>query len=312
VSIEQIGFVGLGNMGLPMADRLHAAGYRLTVADTAPGVAEGFLQSHPGVTVAGQASDLSEVDVLVLMLPSSSVVESVLEGPEGSTRTAGASLAAVADALRPGTLVVDMSSSEPLRTRALAARLAARGLRMVDAPVSGGVRGAVAGTLSVLVGGEAADRDELQPVLERLGGTILAVGPIGSGHAAKALNNLVSATSVSVTVEALRLAERFGIPPDTMTAVLNSSSGRSNTSENKVQQFMTSGTYASGFALALMAKDVGIAVSLARDLGVDTEISPVVAEQWARIAGTVDPSTDHTAMYELAVANVGSHPGAAR
>ncbi|MEO3780570.1 NAD(P)-dependent oxidoreductase [Micromonospora sp. B11E3] len=287
VGIEHIGFIGLGKMGRPMAARLYEAGYRLTVADAAPDVAEGFVADHPKAVAAHTVDAYRAVDVLILMLPNSAVVESVLEGD------------AVAGALRPGTLVVDMSSSEPLRTRALAERLAARGLRMLDAPVSGGVRGAVAGTLAVLVGGEETDLAEVRPALQRLARTVIPVGPIGSGHAAKALNNLVSATTISVTVEALRLGERFGIPPETMTEVLNSSSGRSNTSENKVAQFMISGSYDSGFALHLMAKDVGIAVDLARELGQATEVADGVARQWRRIATEVTPQTDHTAMYEL-------------
>ncbi|MFE9204498.1 NAD(P)-dependent oxidoreductase [Micromonospora sp. NPDC007230] len=287
MGIEHIGFIGLGKMGRPMAARLYEAGYRLTVADAAPDVAEGFVTDRPKAVTAHTVDAYRAVDALILMLPNSAVVESVLEGD------------AVAEVLRPGTLVVDMSSSEPLRTRALAQRLAARGLRMLDAPVSGGVRGAVAGTLAVLVGGEEIDLAEVRPALQRLARTVIPVGPVGAGHAAKALNNLVSATTISVTVEALRLGERFGIPPETMTEVLNSSSGRSNTSENKAAQFMISGSYDSGFALQLMAKDVGIAVDLARELGQATEVADGVARQWRRVAGEVTPQTDHTAMYEL-------------
>jgi len=178
-------------------------------------------------------------------------------------------------------------------------RLNSAGLRFADAPVSGGVRGAVAGRLAILAGGAQEDLDQLAPVFAPLAATVIAVGPVGSGHAAKALNNLVSAATISVTVEAVRLGERFGIPPAIMTDVLNSSSGRSNTSENKIAQFMTSGTFASGFALQLMAKDVGIAVDLATDLGQEAEVSRAVSRQWRRIAGQVTPETDHTQMYDL-------------
>ena len=283
MTLPRIGFVGLGKMGQPMAGRLMEAGYPLVVSDAAPGVAA----SMTGVTPAQDSKDFADVDVLILMLPNSAVVESVLES-EG--------LAAV---LRPGTLVVDMSSSEPLRTRALASRLGRRGLRFVDAPVSGGVRGAIAGSLAVMSGGDENDIDELRPLLEVLGKKVLTVGPVGSGHAAKALNNLVSAATLSVTVEALRLGAAFGIAPETMNAVLNSSSGRSNTSENKVTQFMLDGSFGSGFALHLMAKDVRIAVDLARALAQRTEISDQVAEQWSRTAADVTPQTDHTQMYDL-------------
>jgi 3-hydroxyisobutyrate dehydrogenase len=270
-----------------MASRLHAAGFALTVGDIAADVVDRFVAEHPGSAAADDPAAYGDVETLILSLPSSAVVEAVLEDEK------------TANALARGTVVVDMSSSEPARTRALADRLAGLGLRLVDAPVSGGVRGAVAGSLAILTGGDAVDLDQVAPVFVPLAKTVIAVGPVGSGHAAKALNNLVSAATLSVTVEALRLGERFGIAPETMTEVLNSSSGRSNTSENKVSQFMTSGTYGSGFALQLMAKDVGIAVDLADDLGQRVDVADEVARQWRRVAAKVTPRTDHTQMYEL-------------
>ena len=149
------------------------------------------------------------------------------------------------------------------------------------------------------MGGSAADLARATPLLNAMAATIILVGDTGSGHAAKALNNLVSAATMSITVEALVLAEAFGISADTMTKVLNSSSGRSNTSESKVAQFMTSGSFDSGFSLQLMAKDVGLAVGLARALDYPAEVADHVADQWRRIAGEVSPATDHTQMYTL-------------
>jgi 3-hydroxyisobutyrate dehydrogenase len=287
VTISQVGFIGLGNMGTPMAGHLADAGFALTVSDTAAGVTDGFVGRHPGSAAAAGPQSFAAVDALILMLPTSAIVEDVLEGDQ------------LAAALAPGCLVIDMSSSEPLRTRALAARLQARGLAMLDAPVSGGVRGARAASLSVLVGGSADDLARATPLLDAMAGTIIHVGDTGSGHAAKALNNLVSAATISVTVEALGVAESFGISAETMTKVLNSSSGRSNTSENKVAQFMTSGRFDSGFALQLMAKDVGLALGLAAALGRPAEVAGHVADQWRRVAGQVTPATDHTQMYTL-------------
>jgi len=286
-TLRHLGFIGIGKMGRPMASRLHEAGFQLTVGDADAAVVSAFIDAHPGALAASGPGSFASVDALILMLPTSDIVEAVLEGDE------------TAAALRPGTLVVDMSSSVPTRTRDLAARLTGGGLRFVDAPVSGGVRGAVAGRLAIMAGGEQADLDQLAPVFAPLAAAVIAVGPVGSGHAAKALNNLVSAATISVTVEALRLGERFGISPAIMTDVLNSSSGRSNTSENKVAQFMTSGTFASGFALQLMAKDVGIAVDLADALGQQAEVSREVSRQWRRIAGQVTAEADHTQMYDL-------------
>jgi 3-hydroxyisobutyrate dehydrogenase len=282
-----VGFIGLGRMGTPMASRLAAAGHTLTVLDRDPATVTAFTATHPGARTATSPECWADVAVLVLMLPDSATVESVLE-PGGA-----------AAALPAGALVLDMSSSEPIRSRALATRLGRAHLRFADAPVSGGVRGAVAGTLSVLFGGSAEDLAGVRPLLEHLARAIIHVGPVGSGHAAKALNNLVSAATISITVEALQVAERFGIPASTMTDVLNGSSGRTNTSENKVAQFMLSGTFGSGFSLALMAKDVGIAADLAADLGRPLEIGTAIASQWRRISGQVDPRVDHTAMYRL-------------
>ncbi|MDX6419083.1 MAG: 3-hydroxyisobutyrate dehydrogenase [Trebonia sp.] len=287
MTITEVGFIGLGNMGSPMAAHLAEAGFALTVSDAAPGVTERFVAEHPASIAATGRQSFATVQALILMLPTSEIVEDVLERDQ------------VADALPPGCLVIDMSSSEPLRTRALAARLKARGLPMLDAPVSGGVRGARAARLSVLVGGSATDLARATPLLNAMAATIIRVGDTGSGHAAKALNNLVSAATMSITVEALLLAEAFGISADTMTKVLNSSSGRSNTSESKVAQFMTSGSFDSGFSLQLMAKDIGLAVGLARALGHPVEVAEHAADQWRRIAGEVSPATDHTQMYTL-------------
>ena len=287
MTITRVGFIGLGNMGRPMAAHLVDAGFALTVSDAAPGVTERFVAEHPTATAAAGPQSFAAVQALILMLPTSEIVEDVLERER------------MADALPPGCLVIDMSSSEPLRTRALAARLQAKGLSMLDAPVSGGVRGARAARLSVLVGGSEADLTRATPLLQAMAATIIPVGDIGSGHAAKALNNLVSAATMSITVEAVVLAQAFGITAGTMTEVLNSSSGRSNTSENKLAQFMTSGSFDSGFSLQLMAKDVGLAIGLARALDRPVEVADHVAVQWRRIAGEVTPATDHTQLYTL-------------
>ena len=287
MTITQVGFIGLGNMGSPMAAHLVDAGFALTVSDAAPGVTERFVAAHPTAVAAAGPASFAAVETLILMLPTSAIVEDVLEREE------------VADALAPGCLVIDMSSSEPLRTRALAARLQAKGLSMLDAPVSGGVRGAKAARLSILVGGSEADLDRANPLLATMGKTVIHVGQTGSGHAAKALNNLVSAATMSITVEAVLIGQAFGIAPGTMTEVLNSSSGRSNTSESKLAQFMTSGTFDSGFSLQLMAKDVGLAVALAQALDHRAELADQVSAQWSRVAGQTGPTTDHTQMYTL-------------
>lgn len=284
---QRIGFIGLGMMGTPMVLCLAKAGFDVFVADTdearvaALSVGERVRPLH--------ADDAASLDVLITMLPNSTIVEHVLlgEGNGWGVR------------LQRGAAVIDMSSSEPARSRALGATLGDAGLDYLDAPVSGGVKKATDGSLAILVGGEAAVLERVRPVLDAMGKSVLHIGAAGAGHAAKALNNYVSAAGLVATVEALQVARRFGIDPATMTDVLNASTGRSNTSENKVHQFMLSGTFASGFALQLMNKDLKIARALAESLDYPMELGETCTAMWDRAAQCSTPTTDHTEMYRL-------------
>lgn len=281
----RIGVVGLGNMGWPIADCLVAEGRLLLVGDARRELRDSFRADHPMSEDIDSRWD--ELDTLVLVLPDSNIVESVVS--EAIER------------LKDGALVIDMSSSDPARSRVLAQRLHERGCRFVDAPVSGGVAAARERRLAVLLGGADSDVREAQELLSPLAKSLIHVGGVGAGHAAKALNNLVSAGGLSLTAEALHAAEHFGITPETMLAVLNGSSGRTNTSENKVAQFMFSGTYASGFSQHLMTKDIAIAAGLIRASGLSTTVSESVREQWAVAAKSVEPTADHTQMHRLIV-----------
>lgn len=275
-----VAVVGLGAMGAPMSARLAAAGYPVRGFDVSAEARE--RAGAAGVTPAPSAAEaVAGADVVILMLPDSRVVEAVLDDP------------AVTAALAPRALVIDMSSSEPLRTRALAARLAERGVRMLDAPVSGGVRGAQGGTLTVMVGGDAADLEEARPVLEALG-RVAHAGPIGAGHAVKALNNLLSATHLLSASEAVAAGRRFGLDPAVMLSIINGSSGRSGSTENKWPNFILTGTYDSGFALRLMVKDMRIAVGLAEQAGAAMELGADALEIWERCAADLEADADHT------------------
>jgi 3-hydroxyisobutyrate dehydrogenase len=192
-----------------------------------------------------------------------------------------------------GTIVVDMSSSEPLRTRSLAASLAKDGVTLVDAPVSGGVTRARSGELTIMTGGDQADLDRIAPLLAHLGTTTRA-GAVGSGHAVKALNNLLSATHLLVTSEAILAGERFGLDPATMLSIFNRSSGKSGSTENKWPNFILPETYASGFGLRLMLKDMRIAVGLADQVGAPDPLGHAAAELWAKAAEELDAGADHT------------------
>ncbi|MEN8584707.1 NAD(P)-dependent oxidoreductase [Burkholderia sp. RS01] len=283
--MSTIGFIGLGNMGFPMASRLADAGHRLIVSDRDPGAVQRFQDEQPDARTAADTAAWQEADVIITMLPNSDIVEGVLTN-------------GVAAAASLNTLFIDMSSSEPVRSRDLAKRLEGQGMRYLDAPVSGGVRGAQNGQLAIMVGGRWHDLDQARDIFDVLGKSVIHVGKAGSGHAAKALNNLVSAASVVATVEALRVGERFGIDPATMTEVLNASSGRSNTSENKVAQFMLSGTFGSGFPIGLMTKDIKIATALADSLGIEAPFSHDCETIWQSTLDAGHGAEDHTRMYE--------------
>ena len=186
-----------------------------------------------------------------------------------------------------------MSSSDPLRTRALATSLEDGGFRMIDAPVSGGVVGAEHGKLTIMVGGAATDVDAARPYLEQLGRVVHA-GTIGSGHAVKALNNLLSATHLWATTEAILAGQHFGVDTEVMLSIFNSSSGRSGSTENKWPNFILPGTFNSGFGLRLMIKDMSIAVDLAKQVGAPSVLGSDALALWRRAAGDLPVTADHT------------------
>jgi 3-hydroxyisobutyrate dehydrogenase-like beta-hydroxyacid dehydrogenase/alkylhydroperoxidase/carboxymuconolactone decarboxylase family protein YurZ len=290
--LPAIGFVGLGNMGLPMAARLVDAGYEVRGFDVSE-PARAALEARGGKPTGSAAAAAAGTAAVILMLPDSGVVESVATDP--------AFIAAV-EAAGPAT-VIDMSSSEPERTRRLAAALASRGVTLVDAPVSGGVMGAVSGKLAVMVGGADEDVRPVEPVLAVLG-TIYRAGPVGAGHAVKALNNLMSATHLLVTSEAILAGQRFGLDPQVMLSIFNASSGRSGSTENKWPNYIVPETYDSGFGLRLMLKDMRIATGLAAQQGLTSRLGEEAAALWARAADALPPTADHT---EIARWLPGSH-----
>jgi 3-hydroxyisobutyrate dehydrogenase len=284
-----VGFVGLGRMGRPMAARLVQARFTVKGFDAAPAAREAF-ESAAEVTAADSAEDACrEVSAVITMLPNGQVVREVLCG----SAAGGGALSAAA----PGTIVIDMSSSSPIETRALAEALAPRGFAVVDAPVSGGVKRALDGSLAIMAGGGAEVVRRVTPLLAVLGGAIFATGPLGSGHAMKALNNFVSAAGLVAAAEAIIVGRRFGLDPEVIVDVLNASTGRNNSTEKKMKQQVLSGDFASGFALALMAKDLHTAADIARHAGVATPLAEVCEDLWARADATLGAGADHTEIY---------------
>lgn len=259
-------------MGQPMAANLAREGFPVRSYD---------LKGHGSCDSIHEAA--RGVDVLITMLPDGDVVrEAVIEA---------------LPALPSGAIVVDMSSSDPMGTRALGATLAAKSISLIDAPVSGAVMGARNASLAIMAGGDKAAFRKALPVLQALGKDIVHVGPLGAGHAVKALNNYLGAAGTVAGFEALLVARAFGLDPDPMLQAINASTGRNYTTERKIPRQVLTGAFASGFKLALMAKDVGIAAALARDLGVATPYLEETLRLWRGAAKGLPKQADHTEIY---------------
>lgn len=274
----KIAVIGLGNMGRPMAACLARAGYAVVGFDTSTDARHTFAEAG-GVATGTAGEAVSDAAVVITLLPDGRIVRAALDALKAS--------------LVPGTVVIDMSSSAPMGTRALGEELIAAGIAFIDAPVSGGVKRAIDGSLAIMVGGDDTIIDRAEPVLKAMGKSIFRTGPLGSGHAAKALNNYVSAAGLAAAVEAVAIGGRFGIAPDVLVDVLNASTGRNNSTENKLKQFVIPENFTSGFSLALMAKDIRTADDLAHQIGVGAPLADQVAALWEAAMQALGPSADH-------------------
>ena len=269
-----VGFVGLGVMGQPMAANLAREGFQVRSYDrNGNGTCRSIAEAARGA------------DLLITMLPDGEAVrEVVLEA---------------LPALARGAIVMDMSSSDPAGTRALGVALAEKHISLIDAPVSGAVVGAREATLTIMVGGEKAAFQKAKPVLRALGKQIFHVGPLGAGHAVKALNNYLGAAGTLAGFEALLIARAFGLEPKPMLEAINASTGRNSTTERKIGRDVLTGAYASGFKLALMAKDVGIAAALAKGLGVETPYLDQTLRMWREAQKALPAGADHSEIYKF-------------
>jgi len=282
----KVGLVGVGNMGSPMAANLRKAGWRVTVYDVDLQKASEFATAH-GASAAGSLADLGKnCDVVITMLPDGFVVRRVVMGAKAGDDC-------LLTGLARGATIIDMSSSAPVGTRELGKDLQQHGIRLIDAPVSGGVKGAVAGTLAIMIGGDKAVADFCDAVLAAIGRRFY-VGTLGSGHAAKVLNNLVSAAGLAAAAEAVLVGERFGIDPQTLVNVLNASTGRNNSTENKFAQFILNGKFNSGFALGLMAKDLALAMEVAEACDVPARLGHACLDLWKNAEQSLGGAADHT------------------
>ena len=282
----KVGFIGIGAMGWPMSANILKGGHDLIVYDADPAVCARFTGEIGGRTTASLA-DVAACEVVVTMLPTSKVVRQALMEDQGG---------AFAAAIRPGLVVVDMSSSEPGDTQALGPRLAEKGAVLIDAPVSGAVARAKTGTLAIMIGGtDEAAIAKASPVLLCMGEKLFRTGPLGSGHAMKALNNFVAAAGFAAASEALIIGRKFGLDGETMVDIMNVSTGKNFATEMLMKQQVLSGKFAGAFTLGLMAKDVKIAADLGEQVGLDAPVSRLVRERFAAARDEVGAGRDNSA-----------------
>lgn len=283
---SQLGFIGIGAMGWHMAGHLVRKQFPVAVYDIDRPRQERFVQSHQCRSASSLADLGRGISIVITMLPTGRDVRHVLLDAEDGALT---------KALPKGGVVIDMSSSDPAGTRELAATLAARGVTLIDAPVSSGTRGAEAGNLTIMIGGDdKAAVERVRPILLAMGQKLFETGGSGTGHAMKALNNFIAGTSYLAAAEALVLGTRFGLDPALMTDIINQSTGRTHATENLIRQQVLNRKFGSGFQIALLAKDVKIAADLAEHLGAHAPVSAMSRDLWARARDACAPGSDHS------------------
>jgi len=263
---EKIGFIGLGVMGLPMSKRLVEAGYELCVFDVNPEPIA--VLERLGAQKASSPRDVSaRAGIVIAILPIPTITREVVLGTDGAIH-----------GFRPGSTFVDMSTSNPLITLEIHRYLAGKRVAMIDAPVSGGQKGAKEGTLMIMVGGAEDVFKRVKPILSCLGKRIMRVGKIGSGHTIKIINNMLYAVNMAATSEALVLGKKAGIDPVTLRDVMNAGSGASYAMDVKVKEFIFRRNFEPGFTVDLQNKDVDLAIDLAKQLGAPVVLGNLVRQ----------------------------------
>jgi len=281
----KVGFIGIGAMGGPMVANVAKAGHDVTLYDTDTARAA-KLAAEIGARSAAKLADLADSEAIVTMLPTGQIVRSVFLEADGG---------ALGKALKPGTLIIDMSSSEPVGTQELGAEIAKTGAVLVDAPVSGGVARAVSGELTIMIGGDDKQAIERsKPLLLSMGQRLFDTGPLGSGHAMKALNNFAAAAAYTATAEAMLIGKRFGLDQATMIDIMDVSTGKNFHTQHTMKEHVVGEKYATGFAVGLLAKDVKIAADLGKAMGLDAPVSRLVSDRWADARDHLGPTKDNS------------------
>ncbi len=278
----RVAFLGLGDIGRPMAGHLAREPFSLTVWNRTESKAREFGAKHSVRIAATPADAVRGAEVVVTCLPSSAEVEAVLHGDNG-----------ILDALERGSVLLDCTSGDPPTSRSIAAELSVRGVSFIDAPVSGGTVAAKAGSLTIMWGGDESAFERVRPVVEAFGKKIVHAGPVGAGDALKAVNNALLAVHILSTAEGLAVLVKAGVDPKVALEVINASSGRSNTSENLIPQRVLTRAFPRTFRLALLDKDIGIAEALGQELGMQTPVLSLAARRLHEARAALGEEADH-------------------
>jgi 3-hydroxyisobutyrate dehydrogenase-like beta-hydroxyacid dehydrogenase len=277
--VKVIGFIGLGNIGTPMALRLADAGYQMVVHDVNPAAVQPFIaQGARGAS--SPAAVARESEIVFMSLPNSTIVEKVVLGPEG-----------VLEGTRPGQIVVDLSTSHPDSTRTVAERLSKAGAHYCDAPVSGGRAGAHNGTLTIMFGGEEEHLETVAPILRHISKHVHHMGGVGTGHVTKLVNNVLASTAIVVTAEAMAMAVKGGVKASKALEVLRTGSGRNSAVDDKFN-YIVKRDFDYGFHVGLAYKALGLALDVARSLDVPMTVATCVREQYGIVANEKGDSAD--------------------
>ena len=285
--LKKVGLIGLGNMGRGMALTLKRKGFELVGTDVSTATRESLAKE--GISVRETIGEVvSECDLVILSLPTAAIVEQVVSGPNGILANA-----------KPDLLVVDTSTSHPETTRRLARALNAAGMSMLDAPVSGGPKGAITATMAMVIGGAKEDLERAEPILAAMTAKRVHVGDIGAGHVAKIANNLFAAAHLLIAGEVTRMAAKAGVPTEQLLQGINAGSGRSFITEHSYPTWIMNGQFDSGFTMKLMRKDVRLSQELISALAIDLPMSAKVAELWALSAQSISDDEDFNRIVEL-------------
>nr|TXF85468.1 NAD(P)-dependent oxidoreductase [Alkalicoccus halolimnae] len=271
-------------MGKPMAHNLLQAHDHVTVYDANEAVTKEFKSTNAIIGESAQKA-AAGADVVILMLPNSQVVEKVVLGEQG-----------ISQEMKKGSLIIDMSTSAPSSTKIIAEEVENNGLYFLDAPVSGGVKKAVSGELTIMVGGDESQYERSLNVLEPMGKEIFHVGKVSSGHTMKALNNLLSAAHFLATSEVLVAGNKAGLEPEKMLEVINASTGRNHSSETKFPNFVLNREFNSGFSMDLITKDIELALEITKEFKTPAFLSSTVYEVWRLANKLSEGKYDHTEM----------------